>query len=154
MGLQTTRCFLNRILSSQGSWNGPRAMDPETAALQQQHTARNAAQTIQIWGRLKTLRKKMSGGQTQRLPPAFLPVPPNKLFINIPKHTNQWRIHGDSLNTKILSIMASRTSLTPSSSSTPCPGWIAFLQLLLYLQQRSPYWTPSSPIPSMSADHL
>lgn len=75
---------------------------------------------------------------------AFLPISPSKLFIAIPKHTYQWRIHGDSLNTKILSIMASKASLTPSSSTTPCP-WMDqdVIQLSLHLQRWSPYDTPS-----------
>lgn len=110
--------------------------NPNTAALQQ-HTARNAVETIPNLKAVENVKEKDEWGPNQEAAPTFLPVPPHKLFINIPKYTYQWRIHGDSLNTKLLSIMARRTCFTPSSSSTPCPGWITHKAPLVFYSSKA-----------------
>lgn len=127
--------------------------NPNTAALQQ-HTARNAVETIPNLKAVENVKEKEEWGPNQDAAPTFLPVHPHKLFINIPKYTYQWRIHGDSLNTKLLSIMTRRTCLTPSSSPTPCPGWITHKAPLVFYSSKVLSWTPSSPMPLMSAAHL
>lgn len=109
--------------------------NPSTAALQQ-HTACNAVETIPNLKAVENVKEKEEWGPNQEAAPTFLPVHPHKLFINIPKYTYQWRIHGDSLNTKLLSIMTRRTCLTPSSSSTPCPGWITHKAPLVFYSSK------------------
>lgn len=93
-------------------------------------------ETIPNLRAVENVKEKEEWGPNQEAAPTFLPVHPHKLFINIPKCTYQWRIHGDSLNTKSLSIVTRRTCLTPSSSSTPCPGWIAHKAPLVFYSSK------------------
>lgn len=126
-------------------WAGPRAIPTQLHCSNIQLVM--LWKPSQIWRRLKTLRKKEEWGPNQEAAPTFLPVHPHKLFINIPKYTYQWRIHGDSLNTKLLSIMTRRTCLTPSSSPTPCPGWITHKAPLVFYSSKvlpEPFLTNAS----------